>query len=51
MKRIIDRCESLCVNPYPSEVVRVQGYIDEKVSHEKNVLSILIIDKRSKVYD
>jgi len=64
MLRIIKRIEKLSEEPFPSEIVRVEKYTKEKVFrirvgdyrisysvfHDKNLLFVVDIDKRERVY-
>ena len=64
-KRIKDKVNSLCENPFPPDCVRVEGYKNYKVfrirvgkyriiysvHREENLIVIINVDKRNKVYD
>jgi mRNA interferase RelE/StbE len=64
-KRIQEKINLLCENPFPSDCVRVEGYKDYKVfrvrvgkyriiysiHREENLIVIINVDKRSRVYD
>ncbi|MBI4152907.1 type II toxin-antitoxin system RelE/ParE family toxin [Candidatus Woesearchaeota archaeon] len=62
-RRIYDKIEELRVNPFPHGVRRVEGYQEKlfrervgdyrilhEVDHRQNLLGIVKIDKRSRVY-
>ncbi len=64
VKRIVERIRKLREDPFPSDIVRVAGKKDKifrvrvgkyriqySVLHERNLIFISDIDKRSKAYD
>ena len=64
VKRILDEIEKLCMNPFPKDVKRVEGYAEKvfrvrigdyrilyEVDHDSSLLGIVKIDKRGRVYE
>jgi len=63
-ERMEKAIKQLCVNPFPSDAVRIQGEKEKvfrirvgdfrvlyAVIHQSNELIILKVDKRSRIYD
>lgn len=62
-KRLTDEIEKLCINPFPKDAKRVEGYTEKifrvrvgdyrilyEVDYKTNIVGIIKIDKRSKIY-
>ncbi len=63
-ERILEEIEKLQVNPFPKDVKRVEGYTEKlfrvrigdyrilyEVNYEENLMGIIRIEKRGRVYE
>lgn len=63
-KRIMEKVDLLSINPVPSDAKRMQGHEEQtfririgkyrviyRVNHDTNLIVVVKIDKRDKVYD